>query len=66
MIVEYSLAALVAGHVADFNIRVIDSYSPSQWEANACIVILAHWRTGVVKSVNRYLSFRTHVTHRYN
>lgn len=48
MIVEYSLAALVAGHVADFNIRVIDSYSPSQWEANACIVILAHWRTGLL------------------
>ena len=50
MIIENSLATLVACHVADFNIRVIDGYSPGQWEANACIVILAYWRIGIVES----------------
>ncbi len=50
MIIENSLAALVAGHIANFNIRVIDSYSSGQWETNACIVILAYWRIGIVES----------------
>lgn len=42
VVIEYGLAAFIAGHIADFDIGVVNDNTSGKWETNAGIVVLTN------------------------
>jgi hypothetical protein len=42
VVIEYGLAAFVAGHIADFDIGIVDDNTSGKWESNTGVVVLTN------------------------